>query len=49
MKDEGNAFTKSLQAARDNGDKEFSCGGKTYKVEEIDELEKEDEKEKEEK
>lgn len=49
MKDEGNAFTKSLQAARDNGDKEFTCAGKTYKVEEIDELEKEDEKEKEEK
>ena len=31
--DEGNAFTKALSAARDNGDDEFIVSGKKYRVE----------------
>ena len=37
MKDEGNAFTKALSAARENGDKEFVCSGKKYQVKEVEE------------
>jgi len=32
-KDEGNAFTKALKSARDNGDKTFVVSGKKFKVE----------------
>ena len=41
MKKEGNAFTKALQAAKDNGDKEFTCAGKKYQVQEVEEMIKE--------
>ena len=34
---EGNAFTKALKAARDNGDDEFIVSGKKYRVEDYDE------------
>jgi hypothetical protein len=40
MKDEGNAFTKALSAARENGDETFVCAGKKYHVKEVEELEK---------
>ena len=40
MKDEGNAFTKALSAARENGDSTFMCAGKKYEVKEVEELEK---------
>lgn len=40
MKDEGNAFTKALSAARENGDETFMCAGKKYHVKEVEELEK---------
>ena len=47
-KDEGNAFTAALKAARDNGDKTFVVSGKKYTVTEYtDEEEDEDEDEKE--
>ena len=42
-KDEGNAFTKALKAARDNGDKTFVVSGKKFKVEDHDDEEPEDE------
>ena len=49
---EGNAFTKALSAARDNGDDEFIVSGKKYRVEDYDEDEEdeddEDKKDKEE-
>ena len=32
-KDEGNAFTKALKSAKDNGEKTFVVSGKKYKVE----------------
>jgi hypothetical protein len=35
--EEGNAFTKALKAARDNGDDEFIVSGKKYRVEDYDE------------
>lgn len=35
---EGNAFTKALMAARDNGDKVFSVNGKQYRTEDLDKL-----------
>lgn len=35
---EGNAFTKALVAARDNGDKVFSVNGKQYRTEDLDKL-----------
>ena len=41
MKDEGNKFTGKLNAARENGDKTFTCGGKEYTVQEVEEYEKE--------
>ena len=41
MKDEGNRFTGKLNAARENGDKTFTCGGKEYTVQEVEEYEKE--------
>ena len=41
MKDEGNKFTVKLNAARENGDKTFTCGGKEYTVQEVEEYEKE--------
>jgi hypothetical protein len=46
--DEGNAFTKALSAARDNGDDEFIVSGKKYRVEDYDEDEEDDEEDKEE-
>ena len=39
MKDEGNAFTKALASAKDNGEKEFVVSGKKYTVKEVEELE----------
>ena len=36
-KDEGNAFTKALMAARKAGDKTFMVGGKSYSCEDYDE------------
>lgn len=44
MKDEGNAFTKALSAARENGDSTFMCAGKKYEVKEVEELEKDQKK-----
>ena len=46
MKDEGNKFTGKLNAARENGDKTFTCGGKEYTVQEVEEYEKELDKDK---
>jgi hypothetical protein len=43
--DEGNAFTKALSAARDNGDDEFIVSGKKYRVEDYDEDDEEDKEE----
>ena len=40
--DEGNAFTKALNAARDNGDDEFIVSGKKYRVEDYDEDEEDE-------
>ena len=40
MKDEGNAFTKALAAAREKGEGEFVVAGKKYQVKEVEELEK---------
>lgn len=40
MKDEGNAFTGALAAAKEKGEKEFTCAGKKYTVDEVEELEK---------
>ncbi len=40
-KKEGNAFTKALNAARENGDDTFVVSGKKYKVEDYSEDEKE--------
>jgi predicted transcriptional regulator len=45
VKAEGNAFTKALSAARDNGDDEFIVSGKKYRVEDYDEDEEDDEDE----
>jgi hypothetical protein len=42
-KDEGNAFSKALKAAKDNGDKHFVVAGKKYKVEDHDGHDDEDE------
>jgi len=39
MKDEGNAFTKALASAKDNGEKEFVVSGKKYTVKEVEEME----------
>jgi len=44
MKDEGNAFTKALMAARKNGDKEFVVSGKKYTCNEVEEYEKDQKK-----
>ncbi len=46
MKDEGNKFTGKLNAARENGDKTFKCGGNEYTVQEVEEYEKELDKDK---
>ena len=43
VKKEGNAFTKALNAARENGDSDFVVSGKKYKVEDYDQDEDEDE------
>jgi len=43
--EEGNAFTKALSAARDNGDDEFIVSGKKYRVEDYDEDEEDEEDE----
>ena len=44
-KDEGNAFTKALKSAKDNGDTTFVVAGKKFKVEDHDDEEpKDDEK-----
>jgi len=40
MKDEGNAFTKALAAAKEKGEGEFVVAGKKYQVKEVEELEK---------
>jgi hypothetical protein len=48
VKAEGNAFTKALSAARDNGDDEFIVSGKKYRVEDYDEDEEDDEEDKDE-
>lgn len=40
MKDEGNAFTGALAAAKEKGEKEFTCAGKKYTVDEVEEFEK---------
>ena len=40
MKDEGNAFTKALAAAKEKGEDEFVVAGKKYQVDEVEELEK---------
>ena len=42
VKAEGNAFTKALSAARDNGDDEFIVSGKKYRVEDYDEDEEDE-------
>ena len=42
---EGNAFTKALSAARDNGDDEFIVSGKKYRVEDYDEDEEDEDDE----
>jgi len=42
---EGNAFTKALNAARDNGDDEFIVSGKKYRVEDYDEDEEDEDDE----
>ena len=47
--DEGNAFTKALSAARDNGDDEFIVSGKKYRVEDYDEDEEDEDDEDEDK
>ena len=39
MNDEGNAFTKALAAARENGDKDFVVAGKKYTCKEVEEYE----------
>jgi malonyl CoA-acyl carrier protein transacylase len=41
MNEKGNAFTKALSAARENGDKEFVVAGKKYTCSEVEEYEKE--------
>ena len=46
---EGNAFTKALSAARDNGDDEFIVSGKKYRVEDYDEDEEDEDDEEEDK
>jgi len=38
--EEGNAFSKALQAAKHNGDKEFVVSGKKYKVEDAEKMNK---------
>lgn len=38
--EEGNAFGKALQAAKQNGDKEFVVSGKKYKVEDAEKMSK---------
>ena len=38
--EEGNAFSKALQAAKQNGDKEFVVSGKKYKVEDAEKMNK---------
>lgn len=40
QKDEGNAFTKALMAAREKGDATFTVAGKTYKCEDYSECPK---------
>ena len=40
MKDEGNAFTKALMAAKEKGEKDFVVSGKKYHVKEVEEFEK---------
>ena len=42
---EGNAFTKALKAAKDNGDDEFIVSGKKYRVEDYDEDEEDEDDE----
>jgi hypothetical protein len=49
VKAEGNAFTKALKAARDNGDDEFIVSGKKYRVEDYDEDEEDEDDEEEDK
>jgi len=44
MKDEGNAFSKALMAAREKGEDEFVVAGKKYQVKEVEELEKDKDK-----
>ena len=44
MKDEGNAFTKALAAAKEKGEGEFVVAGKKYQVKEVEELEKDKDK-----
>ena len=38
-KEEGNAFTKALMAAKEKGEKEFVVSGKKYTVKEVEEME----------
>lgn len=44
MKDEGNAFSKALMAAKEKGEDEFVVAGKKYQVKEVEELEKDKDK-----
>jgi|TARA_S200002703_G_scaffold12572_1_gene11203 malonyl CoA-acyl carrier protein transacylase len=39
MNEKGNAFTKALNAARENGDKDFVVAGKKYTCKEVEEYE----------
>ena len=45
MKKEGNKFTAALMAAKKNGDKDFEVDGNKYSVKEVEELEKDKNKE----
>jgi len=47
-KEEGNAFTKALNAARKNGDDEFVVSGKKYKVKDVKDVKEEKEEDEEE-
>ena len=44
--EEGNAFGKALQAAKQNGDKEFVVSGKKYKVEDAEKMNKKNKEDK---
>ena len=43
MKDEGNKFTGALAKAKEMGEKTFTCAGKTYTVDEVEPIMKDDE------